>query len=140
MNNLPIDNFEYTIDRVDELAPLVWAYVGDSLFDLKIRQRIVENTNSKPHQLHLKMSKIVNAKRQAKIFIELENNNILTSKELQIAKRARNSKNYHLPKNTSPIEYALSSGLEALFGYLQLKGNTKRIEIIINEVFKILEI
>ena len=106
------------IDRVDELSPLVCSYVGYSFFDLYIRKRFVEKTKNKPHNLHIKVSKIVNAKSQSNLYFKLED--FFTEEEKNIGRRARNTKNYHVPKNTSPVEYAMSTGFEAIIGYVYL--------------------
>ena len=127
-----------SIDRTDELSPLVWAYVGDAVFDLKIRERIISKTKSKPHVLHVKTSKIVNAKKQSEIYIMLDE--YLEEEERKIGKRARNTKNSHTPKNTSPIEYAMSTALESIIGYLYLKNKFDRIDYLMDKIYKMLEI
>ena len=42
-----------TPDEVNFLNPLVWAYVGDSVYELFIRTNLVNNSNEKVHKLHV---------------------------------------------------------------------------------------
>ena len=58
--------------EVNLMSPLVWAYVGDSVYELFIRTHLVENTNFKPHKLHIETIKYVKAKAQAKILEKLQ--------------------------------------------------------------------
>ena len=64
-----MDIFERNKDELDVkmLSPLVWAYVGDSVYELFIRTHLVNNSNSKPHKLHLETIKYVKAESQANI-------------------------------------------------------------------------
>ena len=49
------------------LSPLVWAYVGDSVYELFVRTKLTNNSNAKPHKLHIESIKYVKAKAQADI-------------------------------------------------------------------------
>ena len=49
------------------LSPLVWAYVGDSVFELYVRTKLINNSNANPHKLHIESIKYVKAKSQADI-------------------------------------------------------------------------
>lgn len=61
---------------------------------------------------------------------------MLTSEEVAIYKRGRNAKTSCVPKNASVSEYHAATGLEALFGYIYLKDDIKRLrelfDLIIN--------
>mgnify|MGYP000974940598 CR=1 FL=1 len=105
-------------------SPLVWAYIGDAVYELRVRERLIEKSYAKPHTLHLRSIKLVNAKKQARILEGLEET--LTEEEKTIARRARNTKNFHVPKGTSVAEYAKSTALEAVIGYHHINGNEKR--------------
>lgn len=61
---------------------------------------------------------------------------ILTEEELDIYKRGRNANGHHVPKNADPAEYRRATGLEALFGYLYLKGENDRIRFLYQEIRK----
>lgn len=112
------------------LSPLVWAYVGDSVYELYVRTRLVNSSNAKPHRLHLESIKYVKAKSQADILDKIKNK--LSEEELEIVRRGRNTENHHVAKNASVADYSLSTGFEALIGYLYLTKNDERLKEILD--------
>lgn len=114
---------------VNQISPLVWAYIGDSVYEQYIRNYLVTNTKYKPHKLHVEATKFVKASAQANILQQLENN--LTEEEKEIVRRARNTKNHHLPKNSNVQEYMYATAFEGLIGYLHLSKNTTRLNEIL---------
>lgn len=119
---------------INQISPLTWAYVGDCVFELYIRTNLVNTTNLKPHDLHIRAISFVKAKSQAKM---LENiTEFLTDEEKDIVRRGRNAENHHLPKNANIQEYMYSTAFEALIGYLYLSKKTKRVEEIIEMAIK----
>ena len=115
--------------EVNQISPLVWAYVGDSVYEQYIRNYLVTNTKFKPHKLHIEATKFVKAAAQAKILQQLEE--VLTEEEKEIVRRARNTKNHHLPKNSNVQEYMYATAFEGLIGYLHLSKNTNRLNEIL---------
>ena len=111
--------------EINTMSPLSWAYVGDCVYELYIRMKLINNTKLKPHGLHLESIKYVKAKAQAEILKNLETK--LTEKELEIVKRGRNAENHHLPKNATVQEYMYSTAFEALIGYLYLTKQDERL-------------
>lgn len=120
---------EKSIEEINTLSPLTWAYVGDAVFELYIRIYLVNNTKLKPHKLHIEAIKYVKAKSQAEILKSIESK--LTEKELEIVKRGRNAENHHLPKNSTVQDYMYSTGFEALIGYLYLTRQDERLREIL---------
>ena len=114
---------------VNQISPLVWAYIGDSVYEQYIRNYLVTNTKYKPHKLHVEATKFVKAAAQAKILQQLEE--YLTEDEREIVRRARNTKNHHLPKNSNVQEYMYATAFEGLIGYLHLSKNTNRLNEIL---------
>ena len=114
---------------INQLSPLTWAYVGDCVFELYIRTYLVDNTNLKPHKLHIESIKYVKASAQAEMLKNIYEE--LTEDEKDIVRRGRNAENHHLPKNSNVQEYMYSTAFEALIGYLYLCNNTKRVKEII---------
>ena len=51
---------ERTPEEVNLMSPLTWAYVGDCVYELYIRTKLVNETNLKPHKLHIESIKYVN--------------------------------------------------------------------------------
>ena len=113
-------------EEVNLLSPLTWAYVGDAVYELYIRKKLVEETNMKPHKLHIEAIKYVRAKSQAEKLEKIYEN--LTDEEKDIVRRARNTQNHHLPKNSNVQEYMYSTAFEALIGYLYLMNRFNRLD------------
>ena len=116
--------------KVNELSPLTWAYIGDAVYELYIRESLVNNTKLKPHKLHIESIKYVKASAQAEILKSIEEE--LTEREKEIVRRGRNTKNHHLPKNAEINDYMYSTAVEGLIGYLYLTKQEDRL----NEILK----
>ena len=117
-----------TKEDVELMSPLTWAYIGDAVYELFIRNKLINETNLKPHKLHIEAIKYVKAKSQAEKLNEIYEN--LTDEEKDIVRRGRNTQIHHLPKNSNVQEYMYSTAFEALIGYLYLtKQNTRLKEI-----------
>ena len=127
--NLTI-NSKKSKEEINLLSPLVWAYVGDSIYEIYVRTNLVQNTNLKPHKLHIETIKKVKAKAQAETLIKIQDK--LTQEEKEIVRRARNTKNHHLPKNADIKEYCYATALEALIGYLFLTKQDNRLSEIMH--------
>ena len=119
------------IDRMNLLSPLVWAYAGDAYYELFIRTYLINNSNAKPHKLHLDAIKYVSAKSQARILDMITP--MLTDEELDIVRRGRNTENHHVAKNSNLAEYAKSTAFEALIGYLYLTHKDERLDEILKK-------
>lgn len=123
--------------EVDTMSPLIWAYVGDSVYELYIRTHLTNITKMKPHQLHIKSIRYVKAGAQADILEKLMEH--LTEQEKEIVKRGRNAENHHLPKNATVQEYMYSTAFEALIGYLYLTRQDERLKEILEMCITIAE-
>ena len=126
---MDIFNREKEFDEVKMLNPLVWAYVGDSVYELYVRIHLTNTSNAKPHKLHMESIKYVKAKAQADILDKIESN--LTEEELDIVRRGRNTENHHVAKNADPADYTKATSFEALLGYLYLTKQDKRLDEIL---------
>ena len=118
------------IEDVRMLSPLVWAYVGDSVYELFVRTKLTNNSNAKPHKLHIESIKYVKAKAQADILKKISDK--LTDDEKDIVRRGRNTENHHVAKNSNVADYSQSTAFEALIGYLYLTKQDERLEEILN--------
>ena len=117
------------IQDVNMLSRLVWAYVGDSVYEMFIRTHLVNTSNAKPHKLHMESIKYVKAKAQADILKSLQEK--LSDEEKDIVRRGRNTENHHVAKNANLADYAQSTGFEALIGYLYLTKQDQRLREIL---------
>ena len=121
-----------TIQEVNQMSPLTWAYIGDGVYELYIRTYLVHKTNVKPHKLHAEAIGYVKAHAQAEILKMLETD--LTEEEKEIVRRGRNTQTHHIAKNASMQDYMYATAFEALIGYLYLTGQEKRLEKILNSI------
>ncbi len=122
---------------IDMLSPLVWAYMGDSVYEQYVREHIILQGAAKNGAYHRKAVKYVSANSQVKILKALED--FLTDEEKEIVKRGRNSHPHSHAKNADIVDYKWATGFEALIGYLFLTQNTKRLDKIINKIFEIID-
>lgn len=120
---------EKSIEECKMLSPLVWAYIGDSVYEMFIRTYLVNNSNAKPHKLHIESIKYVKAKAQADILLKIEDK--LTEEEKDIVRRGRNTENHHVAKNSNVADYSKATAFEALIGYLYLTKQDERLEEIL---------
>lgn len=135
---MEIFNIEKEKSDIKQASPLVWAYIGDAVFELFVRTELVNIKNAKPNKLHLESIKIVSAKAQKEILEKI--NKYLTEEEKEIVRKGRNVKPKTMAKNASVSEYIYATGFEALIGYLYLNKEDERLEeifeIIKKEIFK----
>ena len=117
-------------EEVELMSPLTWAYIGDAVFELYIRNKLINETNLKPHKLHIEAIKYVKAKSQAETLNKIYET--LTDEEKDIVRRGRNTQNHHLPKNSNVQEYMYATAFEALIGYLYLIKQHTRLKEILN--------
>ena len=111
---------------------LVLAYLGDAIYEVYIREYLINNNIVKVDMLQKEAIKYVSAKAQAKIVNSLIEQGILSDDELEIFYRARNHKGVSQPKNCDIITYKHATALEALIGYLDLTNRKERIDEIMN--------
>lgn len=107
-----------------EYSPLALAHIGDAVFEVLVRLTVLTDGNAPVNKLHKKARDIVNAKAQAEMYHRIRAE--LTEEEEAVFRRGRNAKSFTVPKNADLMDYRHATGLEALFGYLYLKGDKAR--------------
>lgn len=120
-----------TDSEIKQMSPLVYAYMGDAIYEKFIREYVIRQGLSNNGLLHKKSVKYVSAKAQVEILKKIEKK--LTDEELDIVRRGRNSNPHSTAKNVDIIEYKYATGFEALIGYLYLTKQDKRLDEILNE-------
>lgn len=113
-------------------SPLALAFLGDSVYEQKVRERLILAANMPANTLHKLAVERVCAEYQSECILKIIEDGILTERELEVFKRGRNTK-VNAPKHSTVMEYRNATGLECLFGYLCLTGQQNRIE----ELFEI---
>lgn len=111
------------------LPPLTLAYLGDSLYEAFVRERLLERGHVKVNDLHRSAMRYVRATAQAQILAALMPS--LTAEEQDVVRRGRNAKGHAAPKSADAAEYAASTAFEALIGYLHLAGQEERLRQIL---------
>ncbi len=116
----PMDN-----QRARMLNPLQLAYIGDAVWELLVRSRIIYKGRSARH-VHKEAVACVNAGAQSEAFRRIEG--LLTEDEADVARRGRNAHAHHAaPKNQDAADYRAATALEALIGYLYLTAQEERL-------------
>ena len=106
-------------------SPLVLAYVGDAVYEIMIRTKVVNGGNVQVNKLHKMSASLVKAETQAKMILALQEE--LTEEEIAVYKRGRNAKSFSMAKNASMKDYRMATGFEALVGYLYLTERMERL-------------
>ena len=110
---------------------LTLAYIGDAIYELKIREYLLTQNYTKVNDLHKHAIKYTSAISQAQIIDYLMQS--LTEEEIEYYKRGRNTGGTHKPKNASLNDYRKATGFEALIGYLYLIKNLDRMDELIDK-------
>ena len=105
------------------LSPLTLAFIGDGVYELMVRERLVCEANRPVNELHKRAGEMVRAEAQAAALDQLMP--LLTEEEAAVYRRGRNA---HTSRSGS--EYHKATGLESLFGYLYLQGDLARIRVL----------
>lgn len=116
-------------EEVIQMSPLVWAYMGDAVYEKYIREYVIRQGLCKNGLLHKKSIKYVSANGQVKILKRIEEK--LTEEEIDIVRRGRNSNPHSHAKNADIVDYKYATGFEALIGYLYLTEQCERLEEIL---------
>ena len=122
-----MDYFHITEDRQDllKVSNLGLAYLGDAVYEVMVRAWLVVRGKLTPGRLHQSALSYVAAPRQAAMSEKLLP--LLTEEEDRIFRRGRNTSPHSHPKGATRQEYQAATGLEALFGWLYLNGETDRL-------------
>ena len=107
-------------------SPLTLAFLGDAVYELCARYFLVSQGDCPVGRLNRRKVEMVKAAAQSAAFEAIAP--LLTEDELSIYKRGRNASSPSAPKHAELADYRRATGVEALFGYLYLKGETDRIE------------
>jgi ribonuclease-3 family protein len=108
------------------ISTLGMAHVGDAVFELMVRTWLCARGVSTAKQLHGNSVEYVSAKAQAAASVRVIP--ALSKDELDVYKRGRNANVNSVPRSSTHEEYHRATGIEALFGYLYLKGETQRLD------------
>ncbi|QEA54510.1 Mini-ribonuclease 3 [Loigolactobacillus coryniformis] len=111
-----------------QLNGIALAYMGDASYEVYIRRHLLSKGITKPTRLQHQATHFVSAKAQAGLIEAMLAQNILNEAELSFYKRGRNANSHTHAKNTSVTTYRISTGFEALMGYLALSDQQERLD------------
>ena len=128
------DYFHLAIDRdaLLSLSTLGLAHLGDGVYEVMVRSWLILHGKAKARDLHRATVKYVAAPAQAERFERVQP--LLSEAESDVFRRGRNTAPHSIPKAASRAQYQTATGLEALFGWLYLQGQTERL----NELFAVM--
>lgn len=114
-----------------QLSPITLAFIGDAVYTLFVREKIVFENDLSGNELNKRTSAVVKATAQAELMRKIMP--LLTEEEVEIFKRARNTKKNTRAKSASVSDYNASTGFEAVIGFLYITGETDRINYLLGE-------
>lgn len=118
--------------ELSDITTPALAYLGDSVLEVCVRTYLVtERGLSTSAHLNRASLDFVRASAQSEAVGRMEPH--LTEEEAAIYRRGRNMGHGNVPKSASVAEYRRATGMEVLFGYLHLTGQTERI----NRLFRV---
>ena len=106
-------------------SPLVLAYIGDAVYELMIRSKVINHGSMHVNKMHKRSAALVKASAQAQLIKAMHEE--LTEEELAAYKRGRNAKSATMAKHATMIDYRMATGLEALVGWLFLTEQYARL-------------
>ena len=109
---------------LNQISTAALAYFGDAVIEIFVRERLVLEGHSSSKSLNASARRFVSAPAQAAAMARVQPH--LTEEEAGIFRRGRNIGHTAKPKNATVAEYRTATGMEALFGYLYLRGDTAR--------------
>ena len=110
---------------IKEYSPLTLAYIGDCIYDLIIKTKVISEGNKQVKKLHQETSSMVQASAQSEMMRVLQP--LLTEEEHAVYRSGRNAKSVSPAKTQSLTDYRRATGFEALMGWLYLKREWKRM-------------
>lgn len=127
-----MDNYfdvQLTDDQLRSISSIGLAHVGDAVFELLVRTWLCAHGKATGKGLHQATIRLVCAESQAEKAERILP--LLTEEETAVFKRGRNAQVHSVPGHASRAQYGEATALEALLGWLWLKGRKDRV----NELF-----
>lgn len=122
--------------EVNNMNTAALAYLGDAVYELAVRQRILSGGTVRADRLHRMATRYVSAPAQARIIRGIFDE--LSEEEQRRVKRYRNFRNHSRAKNTDVMTYQWATAFEALVGYYYLSGDMERLEGLFDRAFAVI--
>lgn len=117
---------------------LTLAYIGDSIYELRIRNYVLSKGLTKVNDLNKAATKYTKGEGQSLVMHKLLDIGFLTEEEISMFKKGRNSNVKKVRKNISRSDYLEGTGFESLIGFLYLSNNIVRMDEIIDKAIQII--
>ena len=118
-----------TDDELRAISSIGLAHMGDAVFDILVRTWLCAHGKATGKGLHQATIRLVCAESQSQKAQKILP--LLSEEELAVFKRGRNAQVHSIPAHASRAQYGEATALEALLGWLYLRGRKERI----NELF-----
>lgn len=128
-----------TQQEVLQINTSTLAYLGDAVYELKIREMLVRTRPNNVDKSHRAAIIFVSADGQATAAKKMMADSFLSEDEERLLKRARNHRTMSKPANADPKNYKVATGFEALIGYLYLMEDHQRLDEVIGEAVRLLD-
>ena len=131
-----MDYFHLSAPKQDllNMSSLGFAYLGDAVYEVMVRAWLCLHGKLTPGRQHKAALAYVAAPRQAALLERILP--LLTQEEAQVLKRGRNASPHSYPKGATRQEYLAATGLETLFGWLYLRGETDRLNTLLETLME----
>ena len=113
-------------DEIRAISSIGLAHLGDAVYELLVRTYLCAHGKATGKGLHRATVELVRAPAQAAAAEKILP--MLTEAEQAVFRRGRNANVRSIPKNASRAQYQQATALEALLGWLYLRGEKGRIE------------
>jgi len=123
-----------TPDEAKQYSPLSLAFLGDSVYEVMVREALLREANRSAKQLHEQAVAHVRAAFQASAVEQIIP--LLSQDEADILRRGRNANGISVPKSSTPADYRKATGFECLFGYLFLCGQNERLHTLFTVIWE----
>ena len=125
--------------EINKLNTTTLAYLGDAVFEVIVREKIVRDKPGDVGRAHHTAVRYVSASGQAKAARSMVSSGFLNEEEIKIYKKGRNHRSMSRPQHADPKEYKIATGFEALLGSLYLSDERERLREIAAEAVRIVD-
>ena len=120
---------------IRELSTEALAYLGDSVLEIRVREKLVRDGIGHSGELNRASLAFVKATEQAAAMRRIIPH--LTEEEALVFKRGRNMSGGNVPKSATMSEYRAATGMEVLFGYLHLTEQSERADELFRTAYEL---
>lgn len=120
---------ELSREQILQISSIGLAHMGDAVFELLVRSWLCAHGGATGRGMHQAAVRLVCAESQAAKARHILP--LLTEEERAVFRRGRNAQVHTVPHHASRAQYGEATALEALLGWLYLRGELERI----NELF-----